>query len=132
MIDKKSSKKIDFGKNFQITNCWKSNSMPNGYKLNRVNSEWTIAVITSGNMKLNNSGQILTENDIIIFPPNEKQDIVYTNNACSFWINFVGDNIEKILEQLGIPSLTICSITTPETISIIERIINEHLLKNLY
>ena len=76
MIDKKSSKKIDFGKNFQITNCWKSNSMPNDYKLNRVNSEWTIAVITSGNMKLNNSGQILTENDIIIFPPNEKQDIV--------------------------------------------------------
>lgn len=132
MAIKKTSKKLFFGENFGIVNCQKDTSIPNGYEINRTLSEWSVVFLISGNIKIKNIKHTLSENDIYFFPPNSRQDLSFHNNASAYWITLSGNKIDKILEQLKIPVMTICSIKNPEIVTLLDNLVKEYLLKNLF
>ena len=132
MIDKKTRRKVSISDKIQIDNCWKDSSIPNGYEINRTYDGWAIVLLTNGNLELNNFKHTMSENDIFIFPPNSIQNVVYSNNASSYWINFRGDNLQKVFDNLNIPSEMVCSIKNPEFGQILDYIAKEFIMKNLH
>lgn len=122
----------NLSESFFVVNCWKNNSLPDGYQLNKLENNWALVLITKGELSINNSENSLSENDIYIFPPNAAQNLTYHGSSCSYWIYFNGNNVENFLNNLKIPVKTVCTIKNSELITYIDIITNEFLLKNLF
>ena len=125
-------KSNNLSEDFFVVNCWKYASLPDGYQLKKLESDWALVLITKGELSINNSENSLSENDIYIFPPKAPQNLTYKGNSCSYWIQFNGKGVETLLKTLKIPVKTVCTIKNEDLVNYIDIITNEFLLKNLF
>ncbi len=122
--------KKNFNEKIFISNCYKNVSIPNGYKIEDANAEWEFVFIFEGELKLLDYDYALSKGDMIIFPPNVNRNCAYDKNACSYWIQFHGDKIDRFFDYLKIPTQTILSLKDDGAIVFLEHIIKEFSLQH--
>lgn len=122
--------KKNFNEKIFISNCWKNVSIPNGLEIKDKLNEWSFVFVFEGELKLLDTDYALSAGDMYIFPPEATRNCAYDKNACSYWINFYGEKIDKFFDHLKIPIQTILSVKDSNATNFLENIIKEFSLQN--
>lgn len=127
----KSQENLNADENFYIVNCSKCDLLHQESSCKCVRKDWAILLIKSGSATFLNKHESITKGEFYIFPPNEKQDLVFAKNSSFFWLFLNGKDVPSIIEKFEIPTLTPCSIRQENLIVILDNIIKEYLAKNI-
>ena len=116
---------------FGFVNCYKNLLSEKNSSFLGSQSGWTIVIVTSGNMHINNLNLDLQKNELFVFEPNSLQDITYTQETCSYWLYIGGKTIDNIMQNLNIPIGSPCHIKNEKLSSLLDLIISEFLNKDI-
>ena len=117
--------------NFYIVNCSKCDLLQKEHACKRSRKDWSILLIKSGGASFCDNHEMVGKGEIYIFPPNQKQDLIFTKNSSYFWLFLDGKEVPSIIKKFEIPTLKTCSIRQENLIVILDNIVNEYLAKNV-
>ncbi len=116
---------------FCFVNCYKNLLTEKNSSFSCTRTHWTIVIVTSGNIRVNNLNLDVQKNELFIFEPNSLQDITYTQETCSYWLYIGGKTVDKIMEKLNIPIGSPCHIKNEKLSALLDLIISEFLNKDV-
>ncbi len=116
---------------FAFANCYKNTLTEKNSSFSCVREDWTIVLVTSGNIHVNNLNCDVQKNDLFIFEPNSKQDITYTQETCSYWLYIGGKTVDEIIKSLNVPLSLPCHVKNEKLSSLLDFVISEYLNKDV-
>jgi len=116
--------------NFYIVNCCRNSYSKENFKLNRTRTDWSICIVTHGELSLPLTNERIEKDNIYIFPPNTYQKVFYKTNSLTYWLHVKGKEADKIMQEINVPFNTACEIHNRHATSIMDKIITEYLSKD--
>lgn len=114
-----------------FVNCYKNTLTEKNTSFSHVRKDWTILLVTSGNIHLNNLNLNVQKNELFIFKPNSLQDFTYTQGTCSYWLYICGKFVDKIMKDLNLPTDSPCQVKNEKLSVLLDLIISEYLNKDV-
>ncbi len=116
---------------FGLVNCYKNILTEKNTSFSCVRKDWSIVLVTSGNIHVNNLNVDIQKNELFIFKPDSVQDFTYTQETCSYWLYVCGKTINKMFESLNVPLGEPCQIKNERLSSLLDFVISEYLNKDV-
>ncbi len=117
--------------NFYIVNGSKCDILDQETSCSRVRNDWSIVLVKSGSITFRDRRETVSKGEIFIFPPDQKQDFIYSKNTSCFWLFLNGKEVPLIVEKFAIPTLVSCVIKQENLILLLDNIAKEYLAKNV-
>ena len=118
---------IDLG----FVNCYKNTLNEKNSSFSHVFKAWTIVLVISGNIHINDLNLDVEKNELFIFKPNALQNFTYTQGTCSYWLYVGGKNVDTLIETLNLPVGTPCQVKNEKLSRLLDSIISEYLNKDV-
>ena len=118
---------VDFG----FVNCYKNTLTEKNTSFSHVRKEWTIVLVTSGNIHVNNLDLNVQKNELLIFKPNSLQDFTYTQGTSSYWLYIGGKYVDNLIENLNLTLESPCQVKNEKLSILLDKIISEYLNKDV-
>ncbi|MBE7080973.1 MAG: AraC family transcriptional regulator [Clostridiales bacterium] len=116
---------------FGFVNCYKNMLTEKNTAISCIRKDWSIVLVTSGNIHVNDLNLDIQKNQLFIFKPESLQDITYTQETCSYWLYIAGKTVDNIIQNLNIPLGSPCNIRNEKLSSLLDLIISEYLNKDV-
>ena len=116
---------------FGFVNCYKNMLTPKKSSFKCTRNDWSIVLVTSGNIHINDSNFNVQKNEIFIFKPNVLQDITYTQETCSYWLYVGGKTVDKTISNLDLPVGVPFQVKNEKLSFLLDLIISEYLNKDV-
>ncbi len=116
---------------FGFVNCYKNTLTEKNSSFSHTRNEWSIVLVTSGNLHVNDLNVDVQKNDLFIFKPNSVQDFTYTQETCSYWLYVGGKAVDEIMKNLNIPLGLPCHIKNEKLSALLDLVISEYLNKDV-
>ncbi len=125
-----SQENINVDENFYIVNGSKCDLLNQETPCSRVRNDWSIVLVKSGSITFCNKKETVSKGEIFIFPPNVKQDFIYSKNASFLWLFLNGKEVPLIIKKFAIPTLVPCVVRQENLALLLDNIAKEYLSKS--
>ena len=123
---------LNANENFFIVNCCKNFYSVKDFQLHRTRADWSICIVTHGELYLPLSNEIIPKNSCYIFPPFVYQRVLYKTNSQTYWFHIQGKEVDALMQELKIPQNKVFAIPDNHATAILEEILLEYLTKDAH
>lgn len=121
---------LNANEKFFIVNCCKNYYSPDGYQLHRAREDWSICIVTHGELYLPLSNEVIPKNGCYIFSPRTYQRVLYKTNSLTYWFHVQGNEVNALMHELKLPRNKVFSIPNNHATAILDEIILEYMTKD--